>query len=169
MRYVKIPLKTKLINSENLFKKKSEGLKDIKTFYIDMNKLNKPKNLKKNITLSNLEKLSRNKETLDSCVQSNTTTEINRINIINNFKKSRKTQEGKKLRFSMEYNKSFNSFPLIRLQGFLNEPNFNTKFIMEKEFNIFDLEKKVGHYNVLPIMGRIMLDYFGLIDEKICL
>ena len=167
LRYVKIPLKTKLINSENLFKKKSEGLKDIKTFYIDMNKLNKPKNLKKNITLSNLEKLTRNKETFDSCVQSNTTTEINRINIINNFKKSRKTQEGKKLRFSMEYNKSFNSFPLIRLQGFLNEPNFNTKLIMEKEFNIFDLEKKVGHYNVLPIMGRIMLDYFGLIDEKI--
>ena len=167
LRYVKIPLKTKLINSENLFKKKSEGLKDIKTFYIDMNKLNRPKNLKKNITLSNLEKLTRNKETFDSCVQSNTTTEINRINIINNFKKSRKTQEGKKLRFSMEYNKSFNSFPLIRLQGFLNEPNFNTKLIMEKEFNIFDLEKKVGHYNVLPIMGRIMLDYFGLIDEKI--
>jgi hypothetical protein len=38
---------------------------------------------------------------------------------------------------------------------------------MEKEFNLFDLEKKVGHQNVLPIMGRTMLDSFGLIDEKI--
>ena len=38
---------------------------------------------------------------------------------------------------------------------------------MEKEFNIFDLEKRVGHKNVLPIMGRTMLDAFGLIDEKI--
>ena len=38
---------------------------------------------------------------------------------------------------------------------------------MEKEFNIFELEKIVGHKNVLPIMGRTMLDSFGLIDEKI--
>ena len=38
---------------------------------------------------------------------------------------------------------------------------------MQKDFNIFDLEKKVGHKNVLPIMGRIMLDSFGLINEKI--
>ena len=170
LRYVKIPLKTKLISPENLLKKKSEGLKDIKTFYIDMNKLNTAKNLKKNITHFNLEKSTRNKETLDSCVQSNTTADINRIkriNLISNFKKSRKPQEGKKLRFSLQYNKSFNTLSLIGLQGMLNEPNFNTKLIMEKEFNIFELEKKVGHYNVLPIMGRTMLDYFGLIDEKI--
>jgi hypothetical protein len=53
------------------------------------------------------------------------------------------------------------------LQAVLNEPIFNTKLIMEKEFNLFDLEKKVGHQNVLPIMGRTMLDSFGLIDEKI--
>ena len=49
----------------------------------------------------------------------------------------------------------------------INEPYFNPKLIMEKEFNIFDLEKRVGHKNVLPIMGRTMLDAFGLIDEKI--
>jgi hypothetical protein len=53
------------------------------------------------------------------------------------------------------------------LQGELNEANFNVKLIMEKEFNIFELEKIVGHKNVLPIMGRTMLDSFGLIDEKI--
>ena len=67
----------------------------------------------------------------------------------------------------MPFNYSFNSFPFLSLQQLLNEPNFNPKIIMEKEFNIFDLEKKVGHKNVLPIMGRTMLDSFGLIDEKI--
>ena len=40
----------------------------------------------------------------------------------------------------------------------LNEPIFNMKLIMEKEFNIFELEKKVGHQKVLPMMGRTMFD-----------
>ena len=168
LRFANIPIMAKLINSENLLKKKSHGLNDKKHLFIDVSKFNSIKNLKKNITHSNLAKHTRNKDTLDSFFQSNTTTEIDSISIIDNSKKYKKGQEGNKLRFSLQYNNIFfNTLPFMGLQGFLNQTNYNTKLIMEKEFNIFDLEKKVGHQNVLPIMGRTMLDSFGLIDEKI--
>ena len=165
LRFANIPITAKLTNSENILKKKSHVLNDKKHLFIDVSKFNNPKNLKKNITHSKLAKRTRNKDTLDSFFKNNTTTEIDSISIIDNFKKYKKSQE---LRFSLQYNNiSFNTLPFMALQGFLNETNYNTKLIMEKEFNIFDLEKKVGHKNVLPIMGRTMLDSFGLIDEKI--
>jgi hypothetical protein len=40
-------LKCKLTNSENYVKKKSEGIKEVKPFYFDMNKIFTPKDLKK--------------------------------------------------------------------------------------------------------------------------
>jgi len=70
-------------------------------------------------------------------------------------------------KISLPYNSSFNAISLINLQGKLNKANFDRKLIMEKEFNIFEFEKIVGHKNVLPIMGRTMLESFGLIDEEI--
>ena len=68
---------------------------------------------------------------------------------------------------SLPYNSSFNTISLVNLQGMLNKANFDRKLILEKEFNIFEFEKIVGHKNVLPIMGRTMLESFGLIDEEI--
>ena len=70
-------------------------------------------------------------------------------------------------KISLPYNSSFNTISLVNLQGKLNKANFDRKLIMEKEFNIFEFEKIVGHKNVLPIMGRTMLESFGLIDEEI--
>ena len=67
----------------------------------------------------------------------------------------------------MPFNSNFNILSAFGLQGIINESYFSPKLLMDKEFNIFELEKKVGHKNVLPIMGRTMLDVFGLIDEKI--
>ena len=64
-------------------------------------------------------------------------------------------------------NKSGFNLTLNYIDSLLNDSNFNPKSILEKEFNIFELEKKVGHSNVLPIMGRVMLDSFGLINDKI--
>ena len=165
LRFEKISLTAK-INNENLAKKKSDGIKETKTFYIDINKLNTPKDSKKNINKSTIIH-NNNIESLESYLYNNTSTDIDSFNIIDNLKKLRNSGEINKQRLSLPFNYSFNSFPFLSLQGLLNEPNFNPKIIMEKEFNIFDLEKKVGHKNVLPIMGRTMLDSFGLIDEKI--
>ena len=45
--------------------------------------------------------------------------------------------------------------------------NFSPKKILEKDFNIFELKKIIGHTNILPLMGKIILESFGLIDESI--
>ena len=153
-------LKAKLTNSENIIKKSSEVIREPKTFYIDINKLS-PNNLKKSL---NNTTFTSPQESVESYLYNNTSNDIDSFNILDNFRKS---ENYHKERLSLPFNTTFNTLSFLNLQGMLNEPIFNTKLIMEKEFNIFDLEKKVGHKNVLPIMGRTMLDSFGLIDEKI--
>ena len=64
-------------------------------------------------------------------------------------------------------NKKIRQYSFTEMETILNKANFDPKSITDKEFNIFELEKIVGHKNVLPIMGRVMLDYFGLINDKI--
>ena len=86
---------------------------------------------------------------------------------ISDLLKIRKSVQINNEKISLPLNSDFNTISLVNLQGKLNEANFNLKKILEKEFNIFELKKIVGHKNVLPIMGRTMLDSFGLIDEKI--
>ena len=154
-------LKSKLTNSENMVKKSSEGIKQPKTFYIDINRLS-PKKIKNDF---NNTTITCPKETVESFLYNNNTScDIDNFNILDNFRKS---ENYHKERLSLPFNTTFNTLYFLNLQGKLNEPIFNTKLIMEKEFNIFELEKKVGHKNVLPIMGRTMLDSFGLIDDKI--
>ena len=42
-----------------------------------------------------------------------------------------------------------------------------SKLITEKNFNIFELKELIGYNNVLPIMGRVILENLGLLDEEI--
>ena len=213
----KINISGKILYPENILKKKSEIIKQPRTFFIDINKLDTPrkiendvinssinkgsnKNLTRCVTNSTLLTTSSNKDLkkslTKSCVlntnsnnnlnknlnnssQNSTTSKkkddsyyiINDENLDNfNFKDLRKIRKSVKInkaRLDLKFNSNFNTISLLNLQGELNEANFNVKLIMEKEFNIFELEKIVGHKNVLPIMGRTMLDSFGLIDEKI--
>ena len=86
---------------------------------------------------------------------------------INDLGKIRKSVQINNEKISLPLNSDFNTISFVNLQGKLNEANYNIKKILSKEFNIFELKKIVGHKNVLPIMGRTMLDSFGLIDEKI--
>ena len=168
LRFEAISLMAKLGNSENLLKKKTEMIKEPKTFYIDINKLNTPQNnkrsIKKTFLPSDIESKDRN-NTIESFLYNHSTScEIDNFSIFDNIKNSDKSN---KERLSLPFHSNFNTLSVFNLQGIINEPSFNPKIIMEKEFNIFDLEKRVGHKNVLPIMGRTMLDAFGLIDEKI--
>ena len=50
---------------------------------------------------------------------------------------------------------------LIYIESLLSNANYDFKQIFEKEFNIFELKKIVGHSNVLPIMGKYILEEFG--------
>ena len=127
---------------EGNMKKKSEIIKEPKIYFIDIDKYNTEINLKKNKKSSNKNRFN-----------------IERFNDFNNIKEIRYIENLNKLQFNL----SLNNLDLL----LENDPNFSPKLILQKDFNIFDLEKKVGHKNVLPIMGRIMLDSFGLINEKI--
>ena len=213
----KINISGKILYPENILKKKSEIIKQPRTFFIDINKLDTPRKIENDVINSSINKDSNKhltrcvtnstmlntssnkdlkKSLTKSCVlntnsnnnlnknlnnssQNSTTSKkkddsyyiINDENLDNfNFKDLRKIRKSVKInkaRLDLKFNSNFNTISLLNLQGELNEANFNVKLIMEKEFNIFELEKIVGHKNVLPIMGRTMLDSFGLIDEKI--
>ena len=42
-----------------------------------------------------------------------------------------------------------------------------SKLITEKNFDIFELKELIGYNNVLPIIGRVILENLGLLDEEI--
>ena len=129
--------------ADNIFKRKFENIKEPKTYFIDIDKYSTEINRKKS-----KKKISLNK----------TKTNYEKFNIYNNTKEKN---------YIEELNKSLFNSTFSKLDLLLNESNFNPKLILDKDLNIFDLEKIVGHKNVLPIMGRVMLDSFGLINDKI--
>ena len=66
------------------------------------------------------------------------------------------------------------SFPIkidkyssIKVEKILLKINYNPTKILEKTFNIFELKEIIGQDNVLPIMGKTILEAFGLKEEKI--
>lgn len=59
-------------------------------------------------------------------------------------------------------------YDFSKLQNKLIHEGFDiSKSITEKNFNIFDLKDLIGYNNVLPIMGRVILENLGLLDEEI--
>ena len=56
------------------------------------------------------------------------------------------------------------SVPLVT---FINEHINDVKDITSFDFNIFELKKKIGYDNILPIMGFAILKTLGLADNKI--
>ena len=55
----------------------------------------------------------------------------------------------------------------VSLEILINNNVDELKDITSYDFNIFELKKKVGYDNVLPIMGYTILKTLGLIDNKI--
>ena len=132
-----------MTSSENIYKKKGGNFKEKKIYFIDIDKFDAEKIYIKNKQKDSLNKTKKNNK------------------IFNFFTNAKEKQYLEKLNKSL-FNFSFNKLDLL-----LNESNFKPKSILDKDFNIFELEKIVGHKNVLPIMGRVMLDSFGLINNKI--
>ena len=52
-------------------------------------------------------------------------------------------------------------------KSFLAKINYPTSRILEKTFNIFELKEVVGQDKVLPIVGKVILDAFGLDNNDI--
>ena len=71
-------------------------------------------------------------------------------------------------------NEILESFPIkidkyssIKVEKILLKINYNPTKILEKTFNIFELKEIIGQDNVLPIMGKTILDAFGLYSDDI--
>jgi hypothetical protein len=62
---------------------------------------------------------------------------------------------------------SLEKFSYIYIDHLLKQYNYDTKRITQKNFNIFELKKIVGQNNVLPLIGKVILETFGLKNEKI--
>ena len=64
-------------------------------------------------------------------------------------------------------NKSFTKYSSNLLENALIDVNYPPSRIIEKTFNIFELKEIIGQDNVLPIMGKVILDSFGLYSDDI--
>lgn len=54
-----------------------------------------------------------------------------------------------------------------KMEKALLDINYNPNKILTKTFNIFELKEIIGQDNVLPIMGKTILDAFGLYSDDI--
>ena len=88
----------------------------------------------------------------------------------NNSEIKAKTEKGKK-KFPRISTISYpiqtieNTF--INIKKLINENNYDPKQILSKDFNIFQLKNLIGYENVLPLMGKTILEAFGLTNPKI--
>ena len=64
-------------------------------------------------------------------------------------------------------NKSFTKYSSNLIENALIDINYPPSRILEKTFNIFELKEIIGQDNVLPIMGKVILDSFGLYSDDI--
>ena len=59
-------------------------------------------------------------------------------------------------------------FPFVNIQKRLIKEGYDiSEIINEKNFDIFNLKDIIGYNNVLPFVGRVILENLGLIDEEI--
>ena len=64
-------------------------------------------------------------------------------------------------------NRSFSKYSSNLIENALMDINYPPSRIIEKTFNIFELKEIIGQDNVLPIMGKVILDSFGLYSDEI--
>ncbi len=59
-------------------------------------------------------------------------------------------------------------YSYIKFQNKLMHEGYDlSKLITNKNFNIFELKELIGYNNVLPLIGRTILENLGLLDEEI--
>ena len=82
--------------------------------------------------------------------------------------KNKETNKNKEVIKNTEANKNIEEKKEIIPVNSLIEKYFNEiKNIIDKDFNIFNFKKLVGHRNVLPIIGHTLLKTLGLLDSRI--
>ncbi len=57
--------------------------------------------------------------------------------------------------------------PFLTISKIISEKKYNTNEILTKDFNIFELKKKIGYNNTLPLIAKTIFKSFNLLNEKI--
>ena len=82
-----------------------------------------------------------------------------------------KTEKSKKPKLQKiiitENNKNKTIYKNPNIEKIISENKIDKKEILQKEFNIFTLKSIIGYENTLPIMGKTILEAFGLINKNI--
>ena len=113
-------------------------------------------------------------ESSDNCYEKSNSLS-NNLNSANvSFKSGPNEEEKKKtkkLKLSSKSRKNiphFKEYSYQKVQSKLIHEGYDiSKLITEKNFNIFELKELIGYNNVLPIMGRVILENLGILDEGI--
>ena len=96
------------------------------------------------------------------------TTNIGIKNSLNNLNSINLLKKEKSIDFEhISLNKSFTKYSSNLIENALLDINYPPSRIIEKTFNIFELKEIIGQDNVLPIMGKVILDSFGLYSDEI--
>ena len=186
---IKPYLKSSNEHSEEKTLRKNKNTKNIHKIYhpyikIDININNNNNDDKINNSLNNNISNKPTFNTITSCHSNNQNNSIssniynsNMDDIPNSSKKPKyqrymrkSTTVTKKRLFSVSkknilpYNQKYS---YNEIENILIHSGYDYKLILDKTFNIFKLRDIIGTKNVLPFMGRVLLDAFGLIDEEI--
>ena len=133
----KTTLKSMNFNSYN---DKNEKVKN-KKFYIN------------SVNSSNLIQNNNNNFNINNNINNNNINNNNNITLNYSINNSSPLRKLTKINYSKIYSN-------------LKSHNFNILSVLTKEFNIFELERIIGYYNVLPIIGKEILKHFGLIKSE---
>ena len=152
-------IKAELFNNYNNFSRNKEKYNNSRNRHITS--LNKLKPINSFLTKDN------------DKIEANYLNKINKFLNNNSFKKINVNQQisvQQKINNSNNNNSEFDFLKKnsnIYIDHLLKQFNYDTKRITEKDFNIFELKKIVGQSNVLPLIGKTILEAFGLKEEKI--
>ena len=153
-----IKYKNNMINNKNI------GNSNLFNNYNSFN-FNKGANNSRNRQINSLNLL---KPFNSNFTNDNSNTTINYLNKINKFlNRNNNLQKLNNNNNKVSENDPIDKCSYIYIDHLLKQYHFDTKRITEKEFNIFELKKIIGQNNVLPLVGRVILETFGLKDDKI--
>ena len=175
-------IEKKNLSSSKLGNKVYKSNDENKEDFIHINKIDRNKNknkicLKKTRTLTNNNSVNICKTENNQKLEINKKIEENKnlkekkeIGVNKNNEANKKIEANKNIEVikNIEVNKNIEEKKEIIHINSLIEKYFNeVKNIIDKDFNIFNFKKLVGHRNVLPIIGHTLLKTLGLLDSRI--
>ena len=166
-------------NKKNFFTHKSGNTEGDSMKKNNINKKSKryslfPSVQKISITINNNDNIENNIKEINEIEENDlpikrTNTSINAVNIsLTNSIICQNSTQKKNFSTKKAIKHINKGYSFIKIQNELTHEGYDSiKLINEKNFDIFQIKDLIGYNNVLPFVGRIILENLGLIDEEI--